>query len=206
MAPVLLLIDDDPPIRDTFSRFLAKEGFTVYTAEGGEAGLAMLGTVAPDLVLLDIMMEPMDGWETLLAIRDNPATRMIPVMIVTAKPPTRDEIRKYGGEADDVTMKPVDLPTISASVRRAMETNARMNGMLDGLIARGADPDQIREYISLQRMVRITQKLSGRFHDYGNTDTSFLLHLESRLVQLGQELGIPPPPARDQDTRGSGPV
>ena len=203
MPQTLLIIDDDPPILDTFSRFLTTQGFTVHTAEGGEEGIALLGTITPDLILLDVMMEPMDGWETLLAIRDNPKTRAVPVMIVTAKLPTQEEIQKYGGEADDFVMKPVDLQIIPASVRQAIETNTRMTGVVEGLKGRGADPDQIREYISLQRKVRITQKLSGRFRDRRDTDTCLLSQLESRLAQLEQELGIVlPPAASDPDPGG----
>ena len=142
---------------------LTPQGFTVYSAEGGEKGIGLLGTIAPDLVLLDLMMEPMDGWATLLEIRNNPRTREVPVMMVTAKPPTLEEIRKYGGEIGDFLMKPMDLQQIAASVRQAIETNARMARVVEGLKDHGTDPGRIREYISLQRKVRIAQKLFRAF-------------------------------------------
>jgi DNA-binding response OmpR family regulator len=203
----LLLVDDDPPILDTLSLFLEKQGFTIYTADGGEKCISLLGTVKPDLILLDIMMEPMDGWETLLALRDNPKTRAIPVMMVTAKPPTRDEIQTYGGEVDDYLMKPVDPRIISVSVRQAIDANEQMLRTVEILRGRGVNEDRVREYISLQRKVRLTQKLFGRFRHIWNADIHFLGQQESRLSRLNEELGIDAPSAAgDKDPGGKQPV
>jgi two-component system, OmpR family, response regulator len=194
--PTLLLVDDDSAVRDIFSLFLTKQGFEVHTADGGEACIAALGTLTPDLILLDIMMEPMDGWQTLLAVKTNPETRSVPVMIVTAKPPTRDEIRNYGGYIDGFVMKPAEFKSLPGSVSQAIETNAQMNRAMQELQDRGIDPDRVLEYISLLRQVRITQKLSGRFQNYWNTDVNFLMQQESRLARLEQDLGISPPDNR----------
>ena len=203
MPQTILLVDDDPPILDTFSRFLEKQGFTIYTADGGEKCISLLGTTRPALILLDIMMEPMDGWETLLAIRDNPGTRAIPVMMVTAKPPTRDEIQKYGGEADDYLMKPLDPRIISASILKAIDANEQMLRTAETLRARGVDTDRVQEYISLLRKVRLTQKLFGRFRHIWNADIHFLGQQESRLARLNEELGITAPSAAgDRDPGG----
>ena len=207
MPQTLLLVDDDPPILDTFSRFLEKEGFTIYTADGGEKCISLLGTTLPDLILLDIMMEPMDGWETLLAIRDDPKTRDIPVMMVTAKPPTRDEIRIYGGEVDDYLMKPLDPRKISESVRRAIDASEEMHRTVASLRARGVETDRVREYVSLLRRVRLTQKLFGRFRHIWNADIHFLGQQESRLARLNEELGIDAPSgAGSGDPGGKRPV
>lgn len=207
MPRTLLLVDDDPPILDTFSRFLEKEGFTIYTADSGEKCISLLGTISPDLILLDIMMEPMDGWETLLSIRDSPKTRAIPVMMVTAKPPTRDEIQNYGGEVDDYLMKPLDPRKISASVREAIDANEQMLITVEKLRARGVDADRVHEYTSLLRRVRLTQKLFGRFRHIWNADIHFLGQQESRLARLNEELGITvPSPDGDQDPGGKQPV
>jgi two-component system, OmpR family, response regulator len=203
MPQILLLVDDDPPILDTLSLFLEKQGFTIYTADGGEKCISLLGTTRPDLILLDIMMEPMDGWETLLAIRDNPKTRDIPVMMVTAKPPTRDEIQTYGGEVDDYLMKPLDPRIISASVRQTIDSSDQMLRTVEALRARGVDEDRVHEYISLLRRVRLTQKLFGRFRHIWNADIHFLGQQESRLARLNKELGIAASPAAgNQDPGG----
>ncbi len=199
----ILLIDDDPPILETFSRFLTKEGYSVHTADGGEKAIAVLETIIPDIILLDIMMEPMDGWETLLAIRNNPKTKTVPVMMVTAKSPTWEEIQKYGGEMDDFVMKPRDLVNISVSVRKTTAANAQMAATVEKLRARGADPDKIQEYVLLLRKVRITQRLFGGFRYILDADTNFLGQQESRLAQLERELGIESSlPGSDPDPGG----
>jgi response regulator RpfG family c-di-GMP phosphodiesterase len=149
----------------------------------------------------------MDGWETLLAIRDNPRTRAIPVMMVTAKPPTRDEIQNYGGEVDDYLMKPLNPRSISASVRQAIDASEQMLRTVETLRVRRVDEDRIQEYISLLRRVRLTQKLFGRFRHIWDVDTHFLGQQESRLARLNEEMGIEIPTAAvDKDPGGKQPV
>ena len=68
----VLIVDDDPAIREIFTVYLEMEGYRILAAAGGMECLDLLKTQKPDLILLDMMMEPMDGWETLLAIRSQP--------------------------------------------------------------------------------------------------------------------------------------
>lgn len=81
----IMVIDDSPFIVDIFVTMLERGGYAVYSANSGPEGIDLLKTVTPDLILLDIMMEPMDGWETLVAIKQNFSTKDIPVMMLTAK-------------------------------------------------------------------------------------------------------------------------
>ena len=81
----ILVVDDSPFIVDVFVTMLERGGYRTVAAYGGEECLGILKTVTPDLILLDIMMEPMDGWETLEKIKENPATKDIPVLMLTAK-------------------------------------------------------------------------------------------------------------------------
>ncbi len=83
----ILVVDDSPFIVDVFVTMLERGGYRTVAAHGGEECLEILKTVTPDLILLDIMMEPMDGWETLEKIKENPATKDIPVLMLTAKQP-----------------------------------------------------------------------------------------------------------------------
>ena len=76
-------------------------------AYGGEECLGILKTVTPDLILLDIMMEPMDGWETLEKIKENPVTKDIPVLMLTAKQLTPTEAEEYGIFIEDYVLKPI---------------------------------------------------------------------------------------------------
>ena len=81
----ILVVDDSPFIVDVFVTMLERGGYRTVAAYGGEECLEILKTVTPDLILLDIMMEPVDGWETLERIKENPETKDIPVLMLTAK-------------------------------------------------------------------------------------------------------------------------
>lgn len=81
----ILLVDDDELFIMLFSRFFENDGWKVLTAPGGRECLELLGRQLPDLVLLDIMMKPMDGWETLLRIKENPGWANVPVAMLTGK-------------------------------------------------------------------------------------------------------------------------
>ena len=92
----ILVVDDSPFIVDVFVTMLERGGYRSVAAYGGEECLDILKTVTPDLILLDIMMEPMDGWETLEKIKENPSTKEIPVLMLTAKQLTPTEAEEYG--------------------------------------------------------------------------------------------------------------
>ena len=75
----ILVVDDSPFIVDVFVTMLERGGYLTVAAYGGEECIEILKTVTPDLILLDIMMEPIDGWETLERIKENHLTKDIPV-------------------------------------------------------------------------------------------------------------------------------
>ena len=79
----ILVIDDDAAVRDLMQRFLAKEGFRIQTAAGGEQGLRLAQEMKPDAITLDVMMPGMDGWAVLSALKADPATADIPVVMLT---------------------------------------------------------------------------------------------------------------------------
>jgi len=121
----VLVVDDDPRARDLLGRMLAKEGFRVVAAEDGTSALTLARSERPAVITLDIMMPGMDGWEVLGALKGDPATRDIPVIMVSVL----DE-RQMGftlGAADYVT-KPVDRRKLLA----ALEAHG---GTGDGLLA-----------------------------------------------------------------------
>src|SRR5512138_1489873 len=93
----ILLVDDDEGIRTIIGLYLKKDGYVVHTAPGGRECRETLDRIRPDLIILDIMMEPVDGWETLESIRSVPGIRDIPTMMFSGKSPTSEEIGKYGG-------------------------------------------------------------------------------------------------------------
>ena len=91
----VLIVDDNPSIVDIFVNMLEQGGYRVLSAKSGEGALEILKTSRPDVILLDIMMEPMDGWQTLEQIKAGPLSiSSIPVMMLTAKPLSPDEAEK----------------------------------------------------------------------------------------------------------------
>src|SRR5690606_17018844 len=103
----VMVIDDSPFIVDIFVTMLQRGGYQTVAAYGGQEALDTLSTVKPDLILLDIMMEPMDGWETLMNIKNSPDLKNIPVMMLTAKQLTPSEAQEYGIYIEDYIMKPI---------------------------------------------------------------------------------------------------
>lgn len=113
----ILVIDDDPFQCRLIELALAQEGAEVYTAHDGAQGLQEFYTVRPDLVILDVMMPRMDGWETLRTIRRLADT---PVLMLTAAAGADDVIRGLDLGADDYIAKPIEPRVLAARARAAM--------------------------------------------------------------------------------------
>jgi CheY-like chemotaxis protein len=101
----VLVVDDDPATRDVLRRTLAREGWTVREAETGDQGLDQLRLSRPAVVLLDLMMPGMDGFEMLRLMRGEEAWRDIPVVVVTSKDLNLDELEWLRGNAREIFQK-----------------------------------------------------------------------------------------------------
>jgi diguanylate cyclase (GGDEF)-like protein len=115
----VLVVDDDRNLRKIISTNLELAGFAVETASDGPEALAMLENVAPDIVLLDLMMPYMDGYEVAKRIRNhqNPTIANVPIIILTAKGETEDKLRGFEAGADDYITKPFGPQELLARVR-----------------------------------------------------------------------------------------
>ncbi|HEY0995720.1 MAG TPA: response regulator transcription factor [Gemmatimonadaceae bacterium] len=111
----ILVIDDDAAITSVLRRGLSYEGFTVETAASGSQGLAAARERAPDLVILDVMLPGMDGFEVLERLRN--ADRGLPVLMLTARDEPADQVRGLGDGADDYVVKPFTFDILAARVR-----------------------------------------------------------------------------------------
>ena len=119
----VLIVDDDPDIANIFKIFLSRDGHTAVTASDGNVCLEKVRQCRFDLILLDIMMAPMDGWETLEHIKSNPQTSTIPVIMVTGKPLEEKERVKYGNLFYRYLMKPVRRTELCDIVKGALKNN-----------------------------------------------------------------------------------
>ena len=111
MATKVLLIEDDRNISELLQLYLEKEGYAVATAFDGKQGLDQFRTFQPDLVLLDIMMPVMNGWETCRAIRNE---SQVPIIMLTAKSETDDKVLGLKTGADDYITKPFEMKEVLA--------------------------------------------------------------------------------------------
>ena len=101
----VLVVDDDPDVRAVLGRMLDKAGYRVVEAEHGRAALARIAEARPDLILLDLMMPEMDGFDFLDELRRGEGARGIPIVVVTAKDLTADDHRRLNGSVERILQK-----------------------------------------------------------------------------------------------------
>ena len=121
----ILLIEDNHSLREEIINVLELEGFDVVTAENGRIGLERLKEGLPDIVLCDLMMPDMDGYETLQAIRGNPATHGLPVILLTARDDEQCKTRGAELGADDYVTKPFKIPDLLRALEAISKKRAR---------------------------------------------------------------------------------
>ncbi len=110
--PKVLLVEDNEMNRDMLSRRLRARGFEVAVAVDGVAGFAAVTVGRPDLVLMDMGLPEMDGWEATRLLKADPATRPIPILALTAHAMVTDREKALDAGCDDYDTKPVDLPRL----------------------------------------------------------------------------------------------
>ena len=115
--PKILLVEDNEMNRDMLSRRLERRGFTVVMAVDGAQGVAMARSENPDLVLMDMSLPVMDGWEATRQIRADASLQKLPVIALTAHAMSTDEQRARDAGCDDFDTKPVDLPRLLEKIQ-----------------------------------------------------------------------------------------
>ncbi len=113
----VLVVDDVEPNVELLKRLLVRKGYTVETATDGESALAAIGRDAPDLILLDVMMPGLSGFEVCRRVKQDPATRLIPVVLLTGLSDHQARIAGIEAGADDFVSKPFDPSELTARVR-----------------------------------------------------------------------------------------
>lgn len=107
--PKILLVEDNEMNRDMLSRRLERKGFQVVFATDGVEGVGMAGTEQPDLILMDMNMPVLDGWEASRRIKTNPLTAAIPIIALTAHAMAGDREKTLAAGCDDYDTKPVEF-------------------------------------------------------------------------------------------------
>jgi putative two-component system response regulator len=117
MSERILIVDDESAARAALDLLLRREGFEVRTASDGAAALAECAAFRPDLILLDILMPGIDGFEVCRRIKATPETRLTPVVLITGLSETEDRIKGINAGADDFLSKPIDFNELLARTR-----------------------------------------------------------------------------------------
>ena len=122
MATSVLVVEDERNIAELLQLYLEKEGYAVTIAADGGQGLEKFRAIRPDLVLLDVMMPVMDGWQLCRAIRAESAT---PVIMLTAKAETDDKVAGLKSGADDYITKPFEMKEVLARIEAVLRRSDR---------------------------------------------------------------------------------
>tara|TARA_R110002095_G_scaffold126363_4_gene109493 strand:- start:1476 stop:1853 length:378 start_codon:yes stop_codon:yes gene_type:complete len=119
----ILLVEDNEMNRDMLSRRLERKGFEITIAVDGEEGVEKAKALKPDLILMDMSLPKIDGWEATRLVKANPETSAIPVIALTAHAMAEDREKALAAGCDEYDTKPVELPRLLEKIQK----------MLDGL-------------------------------------------------------------------------
>lgn len=164
----ILVADDDKNISELLRLYLEKEGYTVVIANDGEEALTKFSSETPDLVLLDIMMPKLDGWQTCREIRKKSEC---PIIMITAKGETFDKVLGLELGADDYVVKPFDSKEIVARIKAVLRRTGKASVKSD-----------IKEVSYDKLVVNMTKyelKVDGRVVDTPPKELELLYHLAS---------------------------
>ena len=120
--PKILLVEDNELNRDMLSRRLMRKGYDVVCALDGGEGVKMATTEAPDLILMDMSLPVMDGWEATRQLKSDESTKGYPVIALTAHAMEGDEQKALAAGCDDYDTKPVDLKRLLGKIEALLAT------------------------------------------------------------------------------------
>jgi signal transduction histidine kinase len=185
MSSTILIVDDDPSGRATLEAILEGQGYTLLMAENGPTALEMAAIMHPDLILLDIMMPGMDGFEVCRRIRKTPELAEAPIIILTALDDNSSRLTGIEAGADDFLTKPVDRQELRSRVR----TIIRLNRYRTLLEQRENLRSMAQRIVNAQEEERL--RISRELHDdIGQSLTAHLISL--RLLSSDLPLQVNP--------------
>jgi len=120
-VPKILLVEDNELNRDMLSRRLERKGYGVVMAVDGQQGVEMAASEAPDLILMDMSLPVLDGWEATRRIKADERTKQIPLIALTAHAMEGDEQKAKQAGCDDYDTKPVELPRLLGKIEKLLE-------------------------------------------------------------------------------------
>jgi len=178
VAPSVLVIDDQSDLRRLLEYNFSKAGYRVLTAQGGEEGLATAQKRAPDVVVLDVMMPGLDGWEVLRRLRQDSSTSSLPLLMLTAKAEEEDRILGLELGADDYVTKPFGVRELLTRVSSLLRRCAPLSSAAEVLKLGGVVIDSGRRVVTV----------AGKAVSFTGTEFNLLRALaERRGLVIGRE-------------------
>jgi len=123
--PKILLVEDNEMNRDMLSRRLERKGYAVILAVDGQQGVDLTRSERPDLILMDMSLPVLDGWEATRLIKADPVTQAIPVIALTAHAMLGDREKAFAAGCDDYDIKPIDLPRLLSKIEACLDKERR---------------------------------------------------------------------------------
>jgi CheY-like chemotaxis protein len=120
----ILVVEDNELNRDMLSRRLQRRGYEVVMAVDGQEGMALAQSEAPDLILMDMSLPVLDGWEAMRRLKAAPATKAIPIIALTAHAMAGDRDQALEAGCDDYDAKPIDMPRLLAKIEACLGKQA----------------------------------------------------------------------------------
>jgi len=158
VTATVLIVDDSSFIVEGLTAILRKS-YRPLPTFGGEECLAVLRTEKPDVIVLDIMMEPMDGWETLARIKENPATRHIPVLMFSAKKVSPEEAEAHRIGIDDFLTKPVSPKELITAIEKILERDRQNKAIIYHWGKAGIPRAKIDEFLTCSSNIEVDSSL-----------------------------------------------
>jgi DNA-binding NarL/FixJ family response regulator len=198
MPLTILIVDDDLGTRLSISDYLELSGYSVITAENGEEALELVEKYHPDLIVTDIVMPRMNGYELVRRVRQRPAFRLLPVILLTARTKTQERILGYQSGCDLYLPKPFELEELAAAIRNLLERSQIIQSKYGSFhqeeISTSASLQTRTAYHSVSTQIPESQMpaaLTNReqevlellTHGLSNAEMGHQLHLSPRTVE-----------------------
>jgi two-component system phosphate regulon response regulator PhoB/two-component system alkaline phosphatase synthesis response regulator PhoP len=123
----ILVVEDEESLVDILTQALKRQGYEVYSALDGDTALDIVSLLKPDVVILDIMLPEMDGWEVCRRLKNSPETAEIPIIMLTARREEKDVVEGLNIGADDYVKKPFSLPELLARIKVIIKRTSPAN-------------------------------------------------------------------------------
>jgi putative two-component system response regulator len=189
----ILLVDDQARNRNLMKRLLARAGHDIIEAESGEAALQAARDREPDVILLDVIMSGLDGFETCARLKEHPRTRLVPVVLVTALCDPEDRLHGIQAGADDFLTKPVDPHQLTARVQSLVRLKRYTDDLdsAEAVIVSLALTIEARDTATEGHCQRLARYAAAIGRTLGlDQDDVFALHRGGFLHDIGK-VGVP---------------